>query len=64
MTRRTLHWRLVRNIVALQAACLFAFLALIIGMLALNDANDDGSVVDALKAAVIRDRAGRLALRT
>ncbi len=63
MTARTLHWRLVRNIVALQAAGLFAFLGLIIGMLALNDANDDGSVVDALKAAAMRDEAGRLALR-
>jgi signal transduction histidine kinase len=63
LSARTLHWRLVRNIVALQAAGLVAFLALIVGMLALNDSNDDGSVVDALKEVVIRDGGGRLALR-
>lgn len=63
----SLRWRLVRRLVALQAALLGLLLVLIVGLLWMNGSllmleSEDG-VFDALREAVTRDADGGLALR-
>lgn len=59
----SLHWRLVRNIVALQTVAFVLLLGLIVVVLSLNDLEDDAAVVDAVRGAVHRDAEGALAFR-
>ncbi len=59
----SLHWRLVRNIVALQTVALVLLLGLIVLVLSLNDLEDDGDIVDAVRGTVFRDAAGGLGFR-
>ena len=59
----SLHWRLVRNIIAMQAVGILLLLGLIIALLGLGDLEDDAAVVDAARGAVFRDAAGALAFR-
>ncbi|MGO4713498.1 sensor histidine kinase [Bradyrhizobium sp. 2TAF24] len=59
----SLHWRLVRSIIAMQVVALVLLLALIIFVLSFNDLQDDAAVVDAARDGVFRDATGALALR-
>ncbi|MEW6641243.1 MAG: HAMP domain-containing sensor histidine kinase [Pseudomonadota bacterium] len=59
----SLHWRLVRNIIAMQVVGLVLLLGLIVFVLSFNELQDDAAVVDAARGAVIRDAAGALAFR-
>ncbi|WP_315836563.1 HAMP domain-containing sensor histidine kinase [Bradyrhizobium prioriisuperbiae] len=59
----SLHWRLVRNLLALQAVVFVLLLTLIIVVLSLNEVEDDAAIVDAVRGAVFRDAAGALAFR-
>lgn len=63
----SLRWRLVRRLVALQAALLGLLLVLIVAMLWMNGSlvilESEDSVFDALREAVTRDAGGSLALR-
>lgn len=67
MRAHSLKWRLVRRLVALQAALLGLLLALIVGLLWLNGAlvalESEDDVFDALRAAAAHDAAGALVLR-
>jgi signal transduction histidine kinase len=63
----SLRWRLVRRLVALQAALLGLLLVLIVGLLWMNGSlvilESEDSVFDALREAVGRDAGGGLVLR-
>jgi len=69
MTRGThsLRWRLVRRLIALQAALLGLVLALVVGLLwasgSLMALESEDAVFDALREAVVRDAGGGLAVR-